>query len=88
VLRVWFTTDRREVTDYAVTLLLKIEDSIKTVRVYDGAHGYNEMHRYTRAAGKQPGVLFHAGTLGEGMRAAIADIERSHGEMIEGWRRN
>lgn len=45
------------------------------------------MHRYTRSGGKQAGAPFHAGTLGEGMRAAIDEIERGYGEMIEGWER-
>jgi hypothetical protein len=55
LLRVEFTTDGREITDYAVILLLALDGSTETVRVYDGAHGYNEMHRYTRSDGKQPG---------------------------------
>jgi hypothetical protein len=71
MLRVEFTTDGREITDYAVVLLLAIGDGTETIRVYDGAHGHNEMHRYTCSGGKQPGAPFHAGTLGEGMRAAI-----------------
>jgi hypothetical protein len=52
----------------------------------DSAHGFNEMYRYTYAAGKQKGTEVHSGTLGEGMRAAIADIEDSYLAMIEGWR--
>ncbi|HET8955361.1 MAG TPA: hypothetical protein VFN18_06865 [Solirubrobacterales bacterium] len=87
LLRVEFTTDGREITDYAVVLLLALDGSTETIRVYDGAHGHNEMHRYTRSDGKQPGEPFHAGTLGEGMRVAIAEIERGYGEMIEGWKR-
>lgn len=87
LLRVEFTTGGREITDYAVVLLLALDGSTETIRVYDGAHGHNEMHRYTRSDGKQPGEPFHAGTLGEGMRAAIAEIERGYGEMIEGWKR-
>lgn len=42
---------------------------------------------HTPSEGKQPGAPFHAGTLGEGMRAAIEEIERGYGEMIEGWKR-
>lgn len=45
------------------------------------------MHRYTKIDGKQLGEPFHAGTLGEGMRAAIAEVETGYGEMIEGWKR-
>lgn len=87
MLRVEFTTNGRKITDYAVVLLLALDGSTETIRVYDGAHGHNEMHRYTQSEGKQPGEPFHAGTLGEGMRAAIKEIERSYGEMIEGWKR-
>jgi hypothetical protein len=87
MLRVEFTTDGREITDYAVVLLPRIGDATATIRVYDGAHGHNEMHRYTHSGGKRAGAPFHAGTLGEGMRAAIDEIERGYGEMIEGWER-
>lgn len=87
MLRVEFTTDGREIIDFAVVLLLALDDSTETIRVYDGAHGHNEMHRYTRSSGKQAGAPFHAGTLGEGMRAAIDEIERGYDEMIEGWKR-
>jgi hypothetical protein len=87
LLLVEFTTNGREITDYAVVLLLAADGSAETIRVYDGVHGHNEMHRYTRCDGKQPGEAFHAGTLGEGMRAAIAEVESGYGEMIEGWNR-
>jgi hypothetical protein len=87
MLRVEFATDGREITDYAVVLLLAVNDSTETIRVYDGAHGHNEMHRYTRSEGKQAGTPFYGGTLGEGMRAAISEIERGYAEMIEGWER-
>jgi hypothetical protein len=43
------------------------------------------MHRYTRSAGKQSGTPLHRGTLGDGMRAAIAEIKSGYREMIEGW---
>ena len=82
-----FTSKGREITDYAVVLLLERGEATETIRVYDGAHGHNEMHRYTRRAGKQPGARFHSGTLGEGMRAAITEIEDGYREMIEGWER-
>lgn len=35
---------------------------------------------------KEPGEVFHSGTLGEGMRAAISEVERGYREMIEGWK--
>jgi hypothetical protein len=83
-LSVDFTTVRGKVVDYAIVLLVMASDRMETVRVYDAAHGYNEMHRYTRAGGKQVGTMFHSGTLGEGMNYAIDAIKRGHTEMIEG----
>jgi hypothetical protein len=57
-----------------------------TVRVYDGAHGVNDMHRYDRSGEKASAETFHAGTLGEGMRAAITAVRTGYKEMIEAWR--
>lgn len=85
LLQVEFTTRGGQVVDYAVVLLVEGEKGVETVRLYDGAHGQNEMHRHIRDQGKQPGTLFHRGTLGEGMRAAISEAERGYREMIEGW---
>jgi hypothetical protein len=82
-----FTTVRGKVVDYTVILVLKTDSGLETIRVYDAAHGFNEMHRYTREGGKQPGVEIHRGTLGEGMRAAKADIKSRFLSMIEGWER-
>jgi hypothetical protein len=79
-----FTTRGREVTDYAV---VDDEDGEPTtVRVYDGAHGVNDMHRHSRHGEKAPAETFHAGTLGEGMRAAITVVRTCHKEMIDAWR--
>ena len=64
------------IIDYSVVLVFA-HDGRETVRVYDGAHGVNELHRHTRAAGKQPADAFHGGTLGEGMRAAIEEWRKS-----------
>jgi hypothetical protein len=58
MLRLEFTTGGREITDYAVVLLLALDGSTETIRVYDGAHGHNEMHRYTRSEGKHRGSRF------------------------------
>jgi hypothetical protein len=82
-----FTSEGPDVTDYAIVLMLAVGNSTETIRVYDSAHGHNEMHRYTRGEGKQPGTPFHSGTLGEGMRAAIEEIEGGFRQMIEGWER-
>jgi hypothetical protein len=87
ILRVEFTTEGRDVTDYAVTPLFEVEGETETIRLYDGAHGHNEMHRYTRSSGKQPGAPLQRGTLGQGMRAAIEEIKGGYREMIEGWQR-
>lgn len=83
--RVEFTTQGNEVLDFAVNLLLETEEGMETIRVYDAAH-HNEMHRYTRSGGKETGEIFHSGTLGEGMRVAISEVERGYREMIEGWK--
>lgn len=76
-----------EVTDYSLALLWVHGDLVETIRIYDAAHGFNEMHRFTMGGGKQLGTPFHSGSLGEGMRAAMSDIQRGYDEMIEGWRR-
>jgi hypothetical protein len=86
-LSVRWTTQRSEVVDYAVTLVAIESGAWETIRVYDGGHGVNEMHRHTRGGGKHRGVSFHDGTLGEGMRAAVSDVRGGWAEMIEGWRR-
>jgi hypothetical protein len=86
-MRVDFKTERREVADYSVVLLLEESERIETVRLYDGAHGQNELHRYTRQGGKQSAEIFHSGTLGAGMRVAIEAIKRGYQPMIESWRR-
>jgi hypothetical protein len=85
-LSVDFTTDRRGVTDYSVVLVVDDGGRAMTVRVYDGAHGENELHRYTRRGGKQAAEIFHRGTLGVGMRTAIEAIKCGHESMIEAWR--
>jgi hypothetical protein len=80
-----FKTDRRDVVDYSVVLLVEVEGELETVRLYDGAHGENELHRYTRERGKQSAEIVHHGSLGSGMRAAIEEIEHGYGAMIESW---
>jgi hypothetical protein len=81
------TTRGREVVDYAVVLVVGEGRRAETIRLYDGAHGRNEMHRYTTSTGKQSGIAFHSGTLGEGMRVAIEEIRHGYRQMIEGWER-
>ena len=81
-----FTTRGREVIDYAVVLTVDEDGEAVTVRVYDGAHGVNDMHRHDRTGEKAPAAAFHAGTLGEGMRAAIIAVRTGYKEMIDAWR--
>jgi hypothetical protein len=85
VLSVDFKNEGVEVIDYSLVLLLQTAGGTETIRVYDSAHGFNEMHRYTRAGGKQEGTEAHSSTLGEGMRTAILDIKERYLAMIEGW---
>jgi hypothetical protein len=84
---VWFLTERRQVTSYAVVLLLRDQERLAPVRVYDNAHGHNELHRHTRTGGKQPAERFHEGSSGEAMRTAIGEILAGYENMVEGWRR-
>jgi hypothetical protein len=86
-LLVEFSSRRDEAIDYALVLVAELGGSVEAIRVYDAAHGVNELHRYTKELGKQPAEVFHRGTLGEGMRTAIAEVQRGFEEMIEGWRR-
>jgi hypothetical protein len=86
-LTVEFDTRRDEVVDYALIVTSTEARGAATVRVYDAAHGRNEMHRYTKKLGKCPAEAFHHGTLGEGMRTAIEAIKHGYEEMIDGWRR-
>ncbi len=82
-----FTTRGPDVLDYAV--VLTVDDEVgeaTTVRVYDGAHGVNDMHRHDRGGEKAPAETFHTGTLGEGMRAAINEVRTGYKEMIDAWR--
>jgi hypothetical protein len=72
VVVVQWVTNRREVMDYSVVLAVGEGAETHTVRVYDGAYGVNELHRSTRSGGKAAAEIFHRGTLGAGMRAALA----------------
>jgi hypothetical protein len=86
-MHVEFKTDRRDVVDYSIVLLVEVDGELETVRLYDGAHGENELHRYTHKGGKQPAEVVHHGDLGAGMRAAINEIEQRYEAMIESWRK-
>jgi hypothetical protein len=81
-----FTTRRRQVVDYVVILTVDDSNGEAAVRVYDGTHGINDLHRHGAVSGKAPAESFHAGTLGEGMRAAITAVRVGYKEMIDAWR--
>jgi hypothetical protein len=83
-----FKTVKGEVVAYAIVLVLETPFGEETIRVYDAAHGFNEMHRYTRTGGKQDGVVFSDGTLAEGMQEAIEAVKLGPLAMIEGWKGN
>ena len=63
-------------------------NTLPELRVHDGAHGVNERHRYTRSGGKAPAEIFHGGTLGEGMRAALAEVDAKYEAILESWSRS
>jgi hypothetical protein len=85
-MRVDFTTERGVMVDYSVVLVVGSKAEAETVRLYDGAHGRNEMHRYSNGRGKRSAEVFHRGTLSEGMQVAISEIKDGYARMIEGWR--
>jgi hypothetical protein len=80
-----FTIRRREVLDYAVIPDGRARGRGRDVRSYDGAP-VNEMHRHNRGGAKAAAESFDAGTLGEGMQAAIVEVRVSYQEMIGAWR--
>jgi hypothetical protein len=80
-----FTTRRRQVVDYVVILTVDYSNDEAAVRVYDGSHGINDLHRHGAVSGKAPAENFHAGTLGEG----LAKAWRRLGEgLAKAWRRD
>jgi hypothetical protein len=83
-----FKTVKRDVVDYSIVLLAEMDGKLETIRVYDGAHGKNELHRYTRSGGKQQAEVIHDGTLGEGMRDAIKHTKHGYGAMIGAWHKH
>ncbi len=80
-----YTHQSGKIIDYAVILVVTYDATVRTVRVYDGAHGVNDLHRYTRRGGKQRAESFHSGTLGEGMRSAVEAVKSGYREMVFAW---
>lgn len=84
-LLVWFVTEHGAVISYSVVLVARHVGAWHTIRVYDNAHGANEMHRHTLAGGKQPAEALQPGEFGEAMRAARAEVLAGYEKMIEAW---
>lgn len=88
--RVWMVvhhvTEQGCLRTYSIVLVVAEPEALTACRLYDNAHGINEMHRYTRDGGKQPGVPFHDGTPAEAMNAAKRAIRRSWREMVDAWK--
>lgn len=82
-----FRTQGNDGLDYAVILLLETEDGLRPVRVLTAPTVTTRCTDIRGAGARRRGVAFHGGALGEGMRVAIAEVERGYREMIEGWKR-
>jgi hypothetical protein len=82
-----FLTQRREVVDYVVVVLVEEHDAWHAVRVYDNAHQLHDMHRYNRAGEKQVAEMFHRGSASEALQSAIETVRSGYSEMVESWRR-
>ena len=80
-------TEHGEAVGYAVTLVVEEHGELRTVRVYDNAHGEPEMHRYSREGKKQPAEKASGATPSEGFNMALDVISAGFSEMIDGWRR-
>jgi hypothetical protein len=79
-----FTTERDEVVRYRVVLLAVYEGEDRTVRLFDNAHGVNDMHRY-EGAEKQEAETFSQASPREAMYEAIRWVLGSYREMIDAW---
>jgi hypothetical protein len=62
-------------------------ERLRTVRVYDNAHGVHDMHRYNQAGEKQPAEVLHHGSASEALQSALRSVRDGYREMIESWRR-
>lgn len=80
-------TKEGEAVGYAVTLVVEERGELRTVRVYDNAHGTPEMHRYSGEGKKQPAEKAPGATPSEGFNMALDLISSGFTEMINGWRR-
>lgn len=88
ILHARLDTEHGEAVRYAVTLVAEEQGELRTVRVYDSAHGRPEMHRYSFAGEKQAAEKAPGGTASEGFNMALDLVTDGFQEMIEGWRRS
>jgi hypothetical protein len=79
-----FITERGAVIRYRVVLVAVVGGEEHTVRVFDNAHGRNDMHRYVSGE-KRPAEEFSQASPGEAMRVAIRWAQQSYREMIDAW---
>jgi hypothetical protein len=78
----------RVVVTFAVMLLARVDDTWRTVVLFDCTHGdRNDRHRYSYDGVKAPAVIFHHGAPGEAMNDAIDLIRSTYEGMIERWQR-
>lgn len=86
VVAVRYRLERGRVVDFAVQLLVEAEGDQRPIRLYDTAHGYLEMHRYTAHGEKQPGKkLQSSGDWNAEMPRTIDEVGAGYERMIEGW---
>lgn len=73
--------------EYAVMLQIKtLEDRWQTIRLFDNAHGTNEMHRYTGARKRLAEPFMEDRASNEAMPRAIAYLEDNCQEVRQAWR--
>lgn len=80
-------TDRSGLVEYAIALRVFENGWWQTVRLYDNAHGANDMHRYSRQEGKRPAENFSQGRPSEAYLLARNLILEGWEQMIDSWRR-
>jgi hypothetical protein len=84
----FYETEGGELQRYAVTLVTEDRGELRTVRLYDNAHGEPEMHRYTHAGEKMPATKANGATPSEAYNIALEAVARGFEGMIDGWLRN
>ena len=83
--RILVEMEGRPLELYAIMLQLRIEGRWQTIRLFDNAHGYHDMHRYTGAE-KHPAERFSEGTVNEVAPMAIRYLIEHWEAIAESWR--